>query len=93
MMARISGLFHQSQFPYCSEYEARRVQTIYQISISIRINIRKYIYYENSERFPSICRNWFGSAHEVTQDYTISLRFVLKKTNKQTKEKLPAENK
>ena len=29
---QIGGLFYQRQFRYCSGYDARRVQTIYQIS-------------------------------------------------------------
>ena len=39
---------------HCSSYEARRVQTIYQISTwkVLFFNIRKFIYYEKSGRFP-----------------------------------------
>ena len=37
---QIGGLLHQGQFPYCSGYEARRVQTIFYISTW------KFLYYK-----------------------------------------------
>ena len=39
---QIGGLFHQSQFPYCSRYEVRRVQTIFQINLEIFILLKIY---------------------------------------------------
>ena len=40
---QIGGLFHQGQFPCCSGYGTKRVQTIFQISIW-KVFLLKYIY-------------------------------------------------
>ena len=40
---QIGGLFHQGQFPYCSGYEARRVQTIFKINLEIFILLKIYL--------------------------------------------------
>ena len=39
---QIGGLFHQGQFPYCSRYEVRWVQTIFQINLEIFILLKIY---------------------------------------------------
>ena len=76
---QIGGSLHQGQFPYCSGYEARRVQTIFKINLKIFINIKNVFIIKNlTDSHKSICRNWCGSAPEVIQDYTISYRFALK---------------
>ena len=39
---KISGFIHQGQFPYCSGYEARRVQTIFKINLEVFILLKIY---------------------------------------------------
>ena len=42
LQLQIGGLFHQGQL-YCSGYEARRVQTIFQINLQIFILLKIYL--------------------------------------------------
>ena len=68
---QIGGLFHQGQFPTCSGYESRRVQTIFQINLEIFILLKILImknmidFLKSEETGVDPCLRYYGN-------YTIS---------------------
>ena len=85
---QIGGLFHQGQFPYCSGYESRRVQTIFHINLEIFI-LLKILIMKNLTDFLKSVETGVDPCLRYDRSYTISLPFSFEKTKKQ----LPAENK
>ena len=82
---QIGGLLHQGQFPYCSGYEARRVQTIFKINLEIFILLKMYFLWKIWPIPVSRCVETGVDPRLRIQDYTVSLPFCFKE--------LPAENK
>ena len=84
---QMGGLFHQGQFPYCSGYESRRVQTIFQINLEIFI-LLKMLIMKNLTDFLKSVETGVDPCLRYYRNYTLSLPFSWKK-----KKQLPAENK
>ena len=79
---QIGGLFHQGQFPYCSGYESRRVQTIFQINLKISI-LLKILIMKNLTDFLT---------PEETGITLLVDRFLLKKKNNKNKQTNKTKN-
>ena len=82
---QIGGLLHQGQFPYCSGYEARRVQTIFKINLEMFILLKMYLLWKIWPIPVSRCVETGVDPRLRIQDYTVSLPFCFKE--------FPAENK